>query len=141
MLAVVGLLVAGVVVLVAVFSRTGSKAVTPASVVAPVDSVSPVVTESAPPTPVMPRGSSGQAAQASPAEPPPAGRGVRRYAQTWVNVRQSRNVAAPAVRVLNPGEAVLVDSLRGGWYRVLAEGRTVGYVYRSRLDSAPPAAP
>ena len=141
MLAVVAVLVAGVVVLLAVFSRTGSKAVTPEPVMAPVDSVSPVVTESAPPTPVMPRDSSGQAAQASPAEPPPAGRGVRRYAQTWVNVRQSRNVAAPAVRVLNPGEAVLVDSLRGGWYRVLAEGRTVGYVYRSRLDSAPPTAP
>jgi len=44
------------------------------------------------------------------------------------------------VRVLNPGEAVLVDSLKRGWYRVLADGRIVGYVHRTQLDAAPPAA-
>jgi hypothetical protein len=67
-------------------------------------------------------------------------RGLTRYARTWVNVRDGRAQATPSVRVLTPGEPVLVDSLRGGWYRVLAEGRTVGYVHRSNLDAAPPNA-
>jgi hypothetical protein len=66
--------------------------------------------------------------------------GLTRYARTWVNVRDGRAQATPSVRVLTPGEPVLVDSLRGGWYRVLAEGRTVGYVHRSNLDAAPPTA-
>jgi hypothetical protein len=66
--------------------------------------------------------------------------GLTRYARTWVNVRDGRAQATPSVRVLTPGEPVLVDSLRGGWYRVLAEGRTVGYVHRSNLDAAAPTA-
>jgi hypothetical protein len=66
--------------------------------------------------------------------------GLTRYAQTWVNVRDGRAQTAPSVRVLNPGEPVVVDSLRGGWYRVLTEGRTLGYVHRSNLDDAPPTA-
>jgi hypothetical protein len=41
--------------------------------------------------------------------------------------------------VLNPGEAVLVDSLRRGWYRVVVEGRTAGYVHRDNLVVVPPA--
>jgi ribosomal protein L37E len=43
-------------------------------------------------------------------------------------------LAAPAVRVLNPGDAVQVDSLSRGWYRVLIDGRAAGYVHRSNLD-------
>jgi hypothetical protein len=42
------------------------------------------------------------------------------------------------VAVLNPGDAVLVDSLVRGWYRVLVDGRAVGYVHRSTLDATRP---
>jgi hypothetical protein len=42
------------------------------------------------------------------------------------------------VATLNPGELVMVDSLIRGWYRVLVEGRAVGYVHRSTLAAAPP---
>ena len=66
---------------------------------------------------------------------------LTRYARTWVNVRDARARAAASVRVLSPGEAVLVDSLHLGWYRVLADGRPLGYVHRSNLDAAPPPAP
>ena len=68
----------------------------------------------------------------------PAGPLARRFARTWVNVRGARARAAPAVRVLNPGDAVQVDSLSGGWYRVLIDGRAAGYVHRSNLDPVPP---
>lgn len=68
----------------------------------------------------------------------PAGPSVRRYAQTWVNVRGDRTRSAPAVAVLNPGDSVLVDSLVRGWYRVLVDGRAVGYVHRSTLDTTRP---
>lgn len=70
--------------------------------------------------------------------PPPAGQGVQRYATTWVNVRASRSGGAPTVGVLRPGDAVLVDSLRRGWYRVLVDDRTLGYVDRAYLDAVPP---
>lgn len=71
--------------------------------------------------------------------PPSGGESLRRYATTWVNIRESRGGGTPAVGVLNPGEAVLVDSLRGGWYRVVVDGRTLGYVDRSYLDTVPPS--
>jgi uncharacterized protein YgiM (DUF1202 family) len=61
-------------------------------------------------------------------------RPVRRYAQTWVNVRGERARSAPTVGTLNPGDAVTVDSLVRGWYRVLVDGRALGYVHRSTLD-------
>jgi len=73
--------------------------------------------------------------------PPTGGRGSKRYATTWVNVRENRSGGSAAVRVLNPGEAVLVDSLSGGWYRVVADGRTLGYVDRLYLDTASPRNP
>ena len=72
------------------------------------------------------------------AAPRPAGASARRYAQTWVNVRGERTRSAPAVAVLNPGDAVTVDSLVRGWYRVLVDGRAVGYVSRSMLDVTRP---
>jgi hypothetical protein len=68
----------------------------------------------------------------------PAGPSARRYAQTWVNVRGERTRSAPAVAMLNPGDAVMVDSLVRGWYRVLVDGRVLGYVHRSTLDVARP---
>jgi hypothetical protein len=40
--------------------------------------------------------------------------------------------------MLNPGDAVMVDSLVRGWYRVLVDGRVLGYVHRSTLDVARP---
>ena len=60
------------------------------------------------------------------------------FARTWVNVRGGRGRAAPAVQVLNPGDPVQVDSLSRGWYRVLIDGRAVGYVHRSNLDPVSP---
>jgi hypothetical protein len=63
---------------------------------------------------------------------------ARRYARTWANVRGGRGRSAPAVATLNPGELVMVDSLIRGWYRVVVEGRAVGYVHRSTLAAAPP---
>ena len=61
-----------------------------------------------------------------------------RYAQTWVNVRAGRSGTADAVRILDPGERVEVDSLRLGWYRILIDGRPLGYVDRSLLGPEPP---
>jgi hypothetical protein len=80
----------------------------------------------------------GAAASAPDSTPTPAGAGIRRYAQTWVNVRSDRTRSAPAVGILNPGDAVTVDSLVRGWYRVSVDGRTLGYVHRSALDVSRP---
>ena len=71
-------------------------------------------------------------------KPGPDGRAIRRYAQTWVNVRGDRTRSAPTVAMLNPGDSVTVDSLVRGWYRVLVDGRTLGYVHRSTLDVSRP---
>jgi hypothetical protein len=73
---------------------------------------------------------------APPPQPPPprAGPQLQRYAKTWVNVRGGRSRNAPEVRVLNPGEAVMVDSLVRGWYRVHVDGQPVGYVDQRYLD-------
>ena len=70
--------------------------------------------------------------------PSPVRTSLRRYAQTWANVRGERTLSAPAVGRLNPGDAVTVDSLVRGWYRVLVDGRTLGYVHRSTLDVSRP---
>jgi hypothetical protein len=70
--------------------------------------------------------------------PPPSAPAFRRYARTWVNVRSGRSGAAPGIRILSPGDTVAVDSLRRGWYRVLVNGRPLGYVDRTYLDTIPP---
>jgi uncharacterized protein YgiM (DUF1202 family) len=62
---------------------------------------------------------------------------ARRYATTWINVRATRRNSSPVLRVLRPGEAVQVDSLAQGWYRVVSVGGEPGYVDRRLLDSAP----
>jgi hypothetical protein len=64
---------------------------------------------------------------------------VRRYAGTWINVRSARGNAAPVIRILHPGDPVLVDSLVRGWYRVIASGEAVGYLDRRYLDTLPPS--
>jgi ribosomal protein L37E len=86
---------------------------------------------------------SSEAPSSAPSEslPPTAGPQERRYTNIWVNVRQARRPTAAVVRVLRPGEPVLVDSLRQNWYRVVADGQAVGYVYRGFVDPAPPLAP
>ena len=68
----------------------------------------------------------------------PTDQQLQRYAKTWVNVRGGRSRSASAVRVLNPGETVLVDSLVRGWYRVVIDGQPVGYVDRTYLDVEAP---
>jgi uncharacterized protein YgiM (DUF1202 family) len=77
----------------------------------------------------------------SPAPPPPSRSETeeRRYASTWVNVRAGPSGKAPIVRVLQPGESVQVDSLREGWYQVLANGGPGGYVDGKLVDTSRPS--
>lgn len=123
-LAVGGVLVVGAALLAVVVRRLGSKPAAPARETPSVDT--------------------SQARAALPAAVPAdsTAEGVaplpKRFARTWVNVRSARGRAAPAVRVLDPGDAVQVDSLSRGWYRVLIDGRAAGYVHRSNLDPVPP---
>ncbi|HEY7026989.1 MAG TPA: SH3 domain-containing protein [Gemmatimonadales bacterium] len=63
---------------------------------------------------------------------------VQRYAKDWVNVRSRRMPGARIVLVLNRGQAVMVDSLKQQWWRVVVDGKGVGYVYRAYLDTIPP---
>ncbi len=78
---------------------------------------------------------------ATPASPPSASSKTeeRRYASTWVNVRAGPSGTAPIVRVLQPGESVQVDSLREGWYQVLADGGPGGYVDGNLVDTDRPS--
>ena len=111
----------------------------------------PPATVSTPPSGVQPPAPAGEIAVDSPppptaappqaapprAAPPPAapmGEQLQRYAGTWVNVRDRRSPSGASVRVLNPGEAILVDSLIGGWYRVVIGGQAIGYAYNSNLS-------
>lgn len=115
----------------------------------------PPATVSAPPIPVQPLAPARDSAvdstpppaaappqdaplQAAPPPAAPTGEQLRRYATTWVNVRDRRSPDAAPVRVLNPGEALLVDSLVGGWYRVVIDGQSIGYAYGSNLSEEAP---
>ena len=69
---------------------------------------------------------------------PAASPGERRFARTWTNVRSRRSVAGDVVGVLLPGDTVLADSLRRGWWRVTFEGEVMGYAYHSTLVTDPP---
>jgi hypothetical protein len=69
----------------------------------------------------------------------PAERPLLRYATTWINLRAARGPSGTAIRVLNPGDSVLVDSLVSGWYRVIEKGQPVGYAHRRFLASRHPA--
>jgi hypothetical protein len=72
---------------------------------------------------------------AAPAKPDSAAgaSAVPRRARTWTKVHARRSVRADVVAVLLPGDTVLADSLRGGWWRVALEGRVIGYVYAPTL--------
>jgi hypothetical protein len=136
-LATGGVLILGAVLLVVVLPRLGSKATAPALATPPGAVAADSTVHSAASddvAPVLP-----SAASAAPVTSAPPSPLARRFARTWVNVRAARGRAAPAVRVLNPGDAVQVDSLSRGWYRVLIDGRAVGYVHRSNLDTVSPS--
>lgn len=145
MLAVGGVLIMGAALLAVLVPRLGSKA---AARRVPSGETSPTL--AAPPGTVAADSTIEGAASdgVAPIQPPtvsaapvtltPPNPVARRVARTWVNVRGARGRAAPAVRVLNPGDAVQVDSLSRGWYRVLIDGRAAGYVHRSTLDPVSP---
>jgi len=63
----------------------------------------------------------------------PGADAMPRVARTWTKVHDRRSVNADLVAVLLPGDTVLVDSLRGSWWRVALEGRVIGYVYAGTL--------
>jgi DNA-directed RNA polymerase subunit RPC12/RpoP len=62
------------------------------------------------------------------ADSAPSAEAVARVARTWTKVHARRSVQGDLVAVLLPGDTVLADSLRGGWWRVALEGRVLGYV-------------
>ncbi|HEX6105896.1 MAG TPA: SH3 domain-containing protein [Gemmatimonadales bacterium] len=106
--------------------------------VPPADSVPAEPQASPPPAPsATPSPQTAPPAAAPPAATPSAGASLRRYATTWVHLRAGRSMDAPVVRVLDPGEPVAADSLRRGWYRVVATDSTVGYVHRRYLAVSP----
>ena len=74
-------------------------------------------------------------AAASPALPDsaPSAEAVARLTRTWTKVHDHRSARADVVAVLLPGDTVLADSLRGGWWRVALDGRVLGYVYSGAL--------
>lgn len=75
------------------------------------------------------------AAAASPVLPDsaPLAGALPRVARTWTKVRAHRSARADVVAVLLPGDSVLADSLRGGWWRVALDGHVLGYVYARTL--------
>jgi Bacterial SH3 domain len=139
-LMVAGALVALVAMVVGVRHLAGPGPAAVPPVAAPLDTATSTPSQPDPDTLASAGDTSRPAVPLAAAEPPPVGQQFKQYATTWVNVRGRRGIGAPAVRVLSPGEAVLVDSLRGGWYRVLVDGLKVGYVHRLYLDAVPPHA-
>lgn len=115
-----------------------TESVPPTDPAPPPDSTSPAVQVAAGPEPAPAPATMPAPSAAAPAEPPAADQArERRYASTWVNVRAGRSGSAPVVQILKPGEAVSVDSLRQGWYRVMNGGQPLGYVDRSLVGQDP----
>jgi hypothetical protein len=99
----------------------------------------PVPTRSQPqpqqqPEPISP---SRRPAAAPEAQAAPAAGQEQRYATVFVNVRRSPSAGSTTVAVLNPGDVVWVDSLRRGWYRIIRDGRVLGYADRRYLSTTP----
>jgi hypothetical protein len=63
----------------------------------------------------------------------PSAEAVPRVARTWTKVHERRSVKTDLSAVLLPGDTVLADSLKGGWWRVALEGKVIGYVYGGTL--------
>jgi hypothetical protein len=64
---------------------------------------------------------------------PAADTGRLLVARSWTRVRIRPSPQAELSAVLTPGDTVLADSLRQGWYRVALEGEVMGYAYKSGL--------
>ena len=149
-----GLIIAGALVLVVVISaiqgelRVAVKPSPPRPPVIAADSALPSVTaadRALPPRTRPPSHPVRPPADKATASPPIAlatdfGSAERRYASTWVNVRARPSNKAPVVLILKPGAPVMVDSLSRGWYRVVADGRRLGYVDQSLVGRAPKSA-
>jgi hypothetical protein len=73
------------------------------------------------------------AATATVSDSAPTPSAVIRVAETWTKVRNRRSVRADVVAILPPGDTVLADSLKGGWWRVSLEGRVLGYSWDRTL--------
>jgi hypothetical protein len=86
-----------------------------------------------PPSPVVTSRISDTALLPVPPDSMPGADAKPRVARTWTKVHDRRSVNADLVAVLLPGDTVLVDSLRGSWWRVALEGRVIGYVYAGTL--------
>ncbi len=137
------LIIAGVLAVVVVMDavfrpRAIPRALTESLVAPPLDSAGYIPIQPVGETPAPAADSSRPVEPLLSEAPPPGRQQFSRFATTWVNVRENRSGGTAAVRILNPGEAVLVDSLIGGWYRVVIDGRTLGYVDRLYLDTIPP---
>ena len=136
----VGLIITGALIAVVVVSFVQREP--RVTVSTPSARPSVIAVDSAPPPRTKPRSASvgatadsGTVRTPTPA-PPDFGPAERRYASTWVNLRSRRSSTAPVVRILEPGETVMVDSLRQGWYRAVAYVQTLGYVDRSLVGPA-----
>ena len=77
--------------------------------------------------------SAGAVAPAAVPDSAPSPDAVPRRARTWTKVHDRRSVKADVVAILLPGDTVLADSLKRGWWRVALEGRVLGYVYAPTL--------
>jgi hypothetical protein len=124
---VVALAALGVVLTVAVLAyalamrRAGiHEQETPVTAAAPVESSSPLDTARA-------------ASSLAVSDSAPTAAAVTRFARTWTNVRAQRSPKGDVVAVLLPGDTVLADSLKKGWWRVALEGQVLGYVYAPTL--------
>jgi hypothetical protein len=146
-LAVGGVLALGAVLLTVVLPRLASKPAAPAggasaSETTPTHATLPRAVSADSPVAADPSDAvttvQPPAVPSAPISPTPPSPPAKRFARTWVNVRGGRGRATPTVRVLNPGDAVQVDSLSRGWYRVVIDGRAAGYVHRSNLDPVSP---
>jgi hypothetical protein len=71
----------------------------------------------------------------------PSVHAVSRVARTWTKVHERRSPKSDLSAVLLPGDTVLADSLRGGWWRVALEGKVIGYVYGPTLTETPGETP
>jgi hypothetical protein len=94
----------------------------------------PVAIESRAAAPALTRA---EPARAAVPDSAPSVAAVSRVARTWTRVHERRSVKSDLSAVLLPGDTVLADSLRGGWWRVALEGKVIGYVYGPTLAETP----
>lgn len=92
---------------------------------------------------VVPSGPTPEPA-ASPPSPPTsapeaAGETQARFANTWVNLHSDPSGRSPVLQILRPGDKVQVQSRERGWYRVVPDTGSPGYVDAHYLDTSPAA--